>query len=377
MNLLFRLCSGGDVKLLQKRTLGRTGLQSSIIGFGGTWISELSSDAATKVIHKAFELGINYFDTAKLDGDSEEKIGAALKDVRDECIIATKTASRTKNESLKDFMSSLHRLKTDRLDVIQLHGIDDERTLNKAIGSNGSLQMCKLARSKGLVDYIGITSHKPRVLVKAIKTNEFDSIFVPLNIVTRQALEELIPLTKELNIGVAIMKPLSAKTSKLVTCLYQPSLSLLSDEPDLKALLGQNITSMVRKALTFVLSQDVCVAVTGFKSVREVEIAVEVGEKYSGLTKEEQNHFSVQTDKKYCRDCGECLPCPQNLDIAALLRFHMLYNIYNLKEWAKKLYNGLEVDASKCTNCGECEPKCPYSLPIMSMLKETEFYLHG
>ena len=103
MNLLFRLCSGGDVKLLQKRTLGRTGLQSSIIGFGGTWISELSSDAATKVIHKAFELGINYFDTAKLDGDSEEKIGAALKDVRDECIIATKTASRTKNESLKDF----------------------------------------------------------------------------------------------------------------------------------------------------------------------------------------------------------------------------------------------------------------------------------
>ena len=261
--------------------------------------------------------------------------------------------------------------------MIQLHGIDDERTLNKAIGSNGSLQMCKLARSKGLVDYIGITSHKPRVLVKAIKTNEFDSIFVPLNIVTRQALEELIPLTKELNIGVAIMKPLSAKTSKLVTCLYQPSLSLLSDEPDLKALLGQNITSMVRKALTFVLSQDVCVAVTGFKSVREVEIAVEVGEKYSGLTKEEQNHFSVQTDKKYCRDCGECLPCPQNLDIAALLRFHMLYSIYNLKEWAKKLYNGLEVDATKCTNCGECEPKCPYSLPIMSMLKETEFYLHG
>ena len=133
---------------------------------------------------------------------------------------------------------------------------------------------------------------------------------------------------------------------------------------------------MVRKALTFVLSQDVCVAVTGFKSVREVEIAVEVGEKYSGLTKEEQNHFSVQSDKNYCRDCGECLPCPQNLDIAALLRFHMLYSIYNLKVWAKKLYNGLEVDATKCTNCGECEPKCPYSLPIMSMLKETEFYLH-
>jgi len=361
---------------LHKRTLGRTGLQSSIIGFGGTWISELRTNAATKVIHKAFDLGINYFDTAKLDGDSEEKIGAALKSVRDECIFATKTASRTKNESLKDFKSSLHRLKTDRLDLIQLHGIDDEKTLNKAIGSNGSLEMCKRARSEGLVDYIGITSHKPRVLIEAIKTNEFDTILVPLNFVTRQALEELIPLTKELNIGVAIMKPLSAKTSKLITCLYQPSLSLLSDEPDLKDLLGQDINSMVQKALTFVLSQDVCVAVTGFKSIREVEIAAEVGENYCGLINEEQSHFFPQIDKNYCRDCGLCLPCQQNLDIAAILRFHMLYKIYNLKEWAKKLYNGLQVDATKCTKCGECEPKCPYSLQIMAMLQETESCLH-
>ncbi|TRO52526.1 hypothetical protein E2P63_03450, partial [Candidatus Bathyarchaeota archaeon] len=351
-------------------------LQSSIIGFGGTWISELSTDLAVKVIHRAFELGINYFDTAKLDGDSEEKIGTALKAVRDECIIATKTASRTKNESLKDFKSSLLRLKTDRLDVIQLHGIDDEKTLNKAIGSNGSLRMCKRARSEGLVNYIGITSHKPRVLVEAIKTNEFDTILVPLNFVTRQALEKLIPLAKEFNIGVAIMKPLSAKTSKIITCLYQPSLSLLSDEPDLKALLGQEINSMVRSALSFVLSQDVCVAVTGFKSVQEVEIAVEVGENYSGLTNEEQNHFFAQFNKNCCRDCGLCLPCPQNLDIAALLRFHMLYTIYNLKEWATKLYNGLEVDVTKCTKCGECELKCPYSLSIMSMLQEIESYLY-
>ena len=107
-----------------------------------------------------------------------------------------------------------------------------KKTLRKAIGSGGSLEMCKKARSEGLVDYIGITSHKPLLLIKAIETNEFDTILVPLNVVTRQALEELIPLAKELDIGVAIMKPLSAKTSKLVTCLYNPSLSLLSDEPN-------------------------------------------------------------------------------------------------------------------------------------------------
>jgi predicted aldo/keto reductase-like oxidoreductase len=357
---------------VQKRTLGRTDLQVSIVGFGGTWISQLRMDDAVKVIRRAYELGINYFDTAKLDGDSEEKIGAALKNVRDECVLATKTASRTKRESLTDFKSSLCRLKTDRLDLIQLHGIDDEKTLEKAMGPNGSLEMCKKARSEGLVDYIGITSHKPHVLIRAIETNEFDTVLVPLNVVTRQALEELIPLAKELGIGVAVMKPLSTKTSKLITCLYEPSLSLLSDEPELKALLGQDTSSMVSSALRFILAQDVSVVVTGFKSVEEVETAAKVGEKYRGLTSDEEDRFRVQFDEKYCRDCGLCLPCPQNLDIAAILRFHTLSTTYGLKNWAKKLYDGLEVDVTNCTECGGCEPKCPYKLPIMHMLLEAQ-----
>ena len=119
--------------MLQKIRFGRTGLQFSIVGFGGTWISQLSMDEAEKVVRRAFELGINY-DSAKFDGDSEEKIGAALTDVRDECILATKTASRAKRESLADFESSLHRLKTDRLDLIQLHGIDNKKRLRRQWG---------------------------------------------------------------------------------------------------------------------------------------------------------------------------------------------------------------------------------------------------
>ncbi len=365
----------GGIRYLEKRTLGRTGLNVSIVGFGGTWISQLSMDVAVKVVRRAFDLGINYFDTAKLDGDSEEKIGAALQDVRDECVLATKTASRTKMESLKDFKSSLNRLKTDRLDLIQLHGIDDERTLERAMGQNGSLEMCKKARSEGLVDYIGITSHKPRVLVKAIKTNEFDTVLVPLNIVTRQALEDLIPLAKELNIGIAAMKPLSAKTSKLITCLYEPSLSLISNEPELKALLGEETNSMVRNALRFVLAHDVSIVVTGVKSVEEVETASKVGEEYRGITSQEKNLFNVQFNEKHCRDCGLCLPCPQNLDIAAILRFHALSNTYGLKNWAKNLYGGLEIDVSSCSGCGECEPRCPYELPIIELLLEAHICL--
>lgn len=358
--------------MLKKRRLGRTGLYVSSIGFGGTWISELSTDEAEKVVRRSFDLGINYFDTAKLDGDSEEKIGSALKDVRDDCVFATKTASRTKSESLADFKSSLRRLKTDRLDLIQLHGIDDKKTLRKAMGQNGSLEMCKKARREGLVDFIGITSHKPLVLIEAIETNEFDTVLVPLNVVTRQALEELIPRAKELDVGVAIMKPLSAKTSRLITCLYKPSLSLLSNNPDLKGLLGSNSDSMVTSALRYVLAQEVSVVVTGFKSVKEVEIAAKVGARYEGLTVQEKNSFMVNLGRDYCRDCGLCLPCSQNLDIAAILRFHTLYTVYGLKDWAKRLYDGLEINVTNCNKCDECESKCPYHLPITNLLQKTK-----
>ncbi|MEM2889258.1 MAG: aldo/keto reductase [Candidatus Bathyarchaeia archaeon] len=352
---------------LQKRRFGRTELQVSIIGFGGTWISEIGLEEAKKVVQRAFELGINYFDTAKLDGDSEEKIGEALKGFRDKCVIATKTGSRTKGEAYSDIKSSLQRLKTDRLDIIQLHGVDDYKTLKKAMDPEGSLEACKKARSEGLVNYIGITGHKPLVLAEAVKTNEFDTVLVPINVVTRQALEELVPLAKSLDVGVAAMKPLSAKTSNLITCLYNPSLSLLSDEPDLKRFLGSHIVSRVRTALKFVLAQDISAAVVGLRSIEEVEVAASVGNQYGGLTRVEEDLFRAELEG-CCRDCGLCLPCPQNLNIPAILRFHTFFDVYNLKNWARKLYGGLQVGADKCTKCGECEPRCPYNLPIMKML---------
>lgn len=355
---------------MQKRRFGKTGLQVSIVGFGGTWIAELDKASAVNVVRRAFDLGINYFDTAKWDGDSEEKMGEALKDVRDKCVIATKTGSRTKRESLDDFKCSLKLLQTDRLDIIQLHGIDDEKTLAKAIGPDGVLQTCKEARKEGLVDFIGITGHKPNVLTKAIRTGEFDTVLVPLNVITRQATEELLPTARELGVGVVAMKPLSAKTSNLVTCLYNPALSLVSEEPELKRLLGETKDEMVSSALRYVLSQNVSVTIPGLRSIAEVETAAKVGENFNGLIEEEKKRFSFQFGEQYCRDCGLCMSCPEKVNIAATLRFESFYSVYGLENWAKRLYGGLEVKADKCTSCGQCEPKCPYNLPIQRRLKQ-------
>lgn len=357
---------------MQKRRLGRTGLQVSQVGFGGTWIAQLSSEEAKKVLHKAFELGINYFDTAKTDGDSEEKIGAALKDVRDQCVIATKMGSRTKRESVEALKESLRLLQTNKIDIIQLHGIDNEQTLKKAISEEGVLQTCKKARQEGIVDFIGISSHKPWLLKKAIDTGEFDTVLVPINVVARQALEELVPYAKAHDVGIIAMKPYSVKTSTLITCLYTPSLSLLSNEAELKTLLGNDTASMAQNALRFVLSQDISTVIPGLKSIQEVEIAANTGNQYNGLTEKEKNHFNIQHVDPYCRDCGLCLPCPQNIDIAAVLRFKMLAETYNLRQWAKNLYSGLEKKADQCTSCRECESKCPYQLPIVKMLRDAQ-----
>jgi predicted aldo/keto reductase-like oxidoreductase len=129
---------------------------------------------------------------------------------------------------------------------------------------------------------------------------------------------------------------------------------------------------MVRNALRFVLAQDVSVVAPGFRSIGEVETAAKVGEDYRGLTKEEEKRFGDRLESNYCRDCGLCMPCPQNLDIAAVLRFHTLFDNYGLIDWSRKLYKGLEVGVEKCTKCGECEPRCPYRLPIVKKLQKAQ-----
>lgn len=354
---------------MQKRQLGGTNLQVSIVGFGGTWLSEIDKPTAVNVVKTAFASGINFFDTAHWDGDSEEKIGYALKNVRNQCIIATKTGSRTKEESLKDLKSSLQLLQTNYVDIIQLHGIDDEKTLSKAMGPNGALQTCKKAKKEKLTKFIGITGHKPHVLTKAIKTGEFDTVLVPLNIITRQAEEELLPTAKDLDIGVIAMKSLYAKTSNLITCMYRPSLSLVSDEPELKIILGKNNDEMVSSLIRYNLSKDIASTIVGLRSHVEVEIAAKVGTNYQGLTTIEQKRFAYKFDT-YCRDCALCMSCPEKINIPAILRFYDFFTIYGLKNWAHKLYGGLDVKSNKCTNCGICQQKCPHNLPIVCTLKK-------
>jgi predicted aldo/keto reductase-like oxidoreductase len=358
---------------MQKRRLGRTNLEVSVIGFGGIPIIGASKKEAYEIIRRAFELGINYFDTARVYGDSEEKFGEALKDVRDNVVLATKTHQRTREDAARaGLRHSLRNLKTDRIDIVQLHGIDDEKTLEQAMSPNGSLAALKEARAQGKIDFIGISGHVPHVLAKALKTGEFDTVLVPFNILTREATEELLPLAKELDVGVIVMKPFGGADLSFVRFEFQVG-KWIKDISEFESFFGKG-KEKVNRSLRFILAHPVSTIVPGFSSIEEVETAANVGKNFNGLTPQEIESFMFGKlpPEPFCRSCGFCMPCPEGLNIPLVLTLHKYFTFYGIKRWTKQVYEKLSVKVEGCTECGKCQEKCPYKLPVVNMLRQTE-----
>ena len=365
---------------MEKRTLGRTGLQVSVVGFGGIPIIALSRDAAERIVRYAYEQGITYFDTARAYGDSEEKIGQALKDVRDDVVLATKTHHRTREDAARaGLKQSLRNLHTERIDLVQLHGIDSEDTLKKAIGPDGSLKALEEARASGQIDFIGITGHNPYVLAEALKTDKFDTVLVPLNVLDRRATEELIPLADKLNVGVIIMKALGGCGGPLhypqwgARFLGKPAVDW-PDPSEFVEHFGMEGGDRARRALSFVMEHDIDTIVPGLRSADEVDHAVKMAERFSGLTAEEKSatRFGTQPPDPFCRECGLCLPCPDGVEIPTILKWDTYYTFYKIRNWTRQQDPKLRTRVDSCTECGQCQEKCPFKLPIINMLKAAE-----
>lgn len=365
---------------MQMRRLGGTGLEVSIVGFGGIPIIARSRSEAEKVVRHAYEKGITYFDTARAYGDSEDKIGAALKDVRDEVVLATKTDQRTKEDAARaGLKQSLRNLQTDRIDIVQLHDIDNEQTLKKATGSDGSLMALKDAKAEGKIDHIGITGHNPHILARAIETGEFDTILVPLSVLNRTATEELIPLAKKLDVGVIIMKAMGGCGGPLkfpqrnAEFLGKPELDWPDPSEFIKHL-GKEGMERAQRTLRFVLAHDIATVIPGYRSTEEVYFAVNVAEHFNGLSSEEKKayRFGELPPEPFCRECGLCTPCPDGVEIPTILRWDTYCTFYDITNWTRDQYPKLRTRVDSCTECGECEEKCPYNLPVINMLKEAE-----
>ena len=333
--------------MLPTRRLGRTGLKVSVLGLGGIPIRDRGWEEAIQVVQAALEQGLNFMDTARGYEDSEAKMGTALEKAgkRQQVYLATKTPKRDAAGARADVDRSLRELKTDYIDIYQLHGVDERTDLKKVLAPEGALAALKTAKQEGKVRFIGITGHDPRLLSEAIKTGEFDTVMVPVNILDRfifAAEETLLPLAKELDVGIIAMKPLAGGVIK---------------EPT--------------QALRYSLSQAVDVSIPGMGSVRELQENVDVAARFVPLSEAELEALMREAKAlgtKVCRQCGYCLPCPEGINIRQIFRLEGMYDRYERGEEARGLYKELAVKAAACQRCGACEKRCPYKLPIREKL---------
>lgn len=347
---------------MQKRRLGRTGLWVSVIGFGGIPIITAPDEEAVRVVRRAFELGVTLYDTARAYeradlpvSSSEDKIGRALRAVRDQVVICSKTQATDAATARAHLEESLRRLGTDYLDVWMLHSVDRLSTWEAITAAGGALEAFCRAREEGKVRFLGISGHRPDLLLEILKQWRFDVVMVPVNIVDRYiygAEETLLPYCSQADIGVLAMKPLA----------------------------GGALKEHARLALRYCLGQAISSAVPGMGTVAEVEADVEPGYHPAPLAPEEEEFLwrkGRELGLDFCRQCGYCLPCTVGINIPAVFRLDGYFVRYGQEEWARQQYAVLEPRADSCAECGECETRCPYQLPIRDKLRNAHRRLAG
>ena len=328
---------------MEYRTLGKTGLKISRMGFGGIPIQKIDEEGTRKLLHEMMGKGVNYIDSARGYTVSEQYIGYGLEGIRDKFVLATKSMSRTKEAMAADIETSLGNFRTDYIDLYQVHNPSMEQ-LDQVMGEGGALEALMEAKAAGKVGHIGLTAHSTEVFERALELDWVETIMFPYNIVEQQG-AELIHKCAEKNIGFIVMKPLAGGA------IEDASL-----------------------ALRYVCSNpDVTVVIPGMAEIHELEQNLAACSNTEPLTQEELKEMDKvreQLGTDFCRRCNYCAPCTVGINIPSVFLFAGYLQRYDLADWAKDRYSTLKVKASACIGCGKCEPRCPYHLPIREKLKK-------
>lgn len=328
---------------MEYRTLGKTGLRISRMGFGGIPIQRIDAEGTKLLMHQLADAGVNYIDTARGYTVSEQYLGYALEGVRDRFVLATKSMARTKEAMAADIETSLGNLRTDHIDLYQVHNPNMEQ-LDQVISEGGALEALLEAKEAGKIGHIGLTAHSTAVFERALELEWVETIMFPYNIVENQG-AELIRKSTEKNVGFIAMKPLAGGA------IENASL-----------------------ALRYVCSNpDVSVVIPGMADPSELEENIQACSNGAPLGEEEEQE--IESIRKalgtsFCRRCNYCAPCTAGISIPNVFLFAGYLERYNLEGWARDRYRSLSAKASDCVECGVCEERCPYQLPIREMMKK-------
>lgn len=321
-------------------TLGRTGLQVSRTSFGALPIQRVSFADARTILRKAYDKGINFFDTARGYSDSEEKMGAALADVRQNLIIATKSHASTKDDLLDHVQTSLKNLKTDYIDILQLHNPAQVPNPEDPEGLFAGLEE---ARDRGWVRFFGITNHRLPVAREAIQSGLFDTLQFPLSVLSSDKDMQLAQECGERNVGFIAMKALSG-----------------------------GLVTNARAAFAFLRQYPHVVPIWGIQRERELDELLALEADPPSLDQSLQDSIDLDRQElsgSFCRGCGYCMPCPVGIPISMAARISLLLQRapeqnFLTGEWQEKMRL-----INDCTQCGQCRAQCPYELDTPKLLQ--------
>ncbi len=323
--------------------LGKTGLKISALGFGGIPIQRIDAEGTRTLMHRLVEAGINYIDSARGYTVSEEYLGYALEGIRDQFVLATKSMARDKAGMEKDIETSLKNFRTDYIDLYQIHN-PNAAQLQQVMGEGGALEALREAKAAGKIGHIGITLHFLDLFLQVLDYDWVETIMYPYNLVETQA-EACIAECAKRNIGFITMKPLAG--------------GAIEDAFLAMRFVAQN--------------PNISVTIPGMAELRELEQNLAAFHDDSPLSTQELEKIdSIRSTlgTQFCRRCNYCAPCTVGIQIPNVFMMEGYYSRYDLKAWALGRYEAMPKYASDCVECGACEKRCPYNLPIREMLKK-------
>ncbi|MDR0876442.1 MAG: aldo/keto reductase [Treponema sp.] len=319
--------------------LGRTGLTVNKDSFGALPVQRANMAEAVRILQKALDGGINFFDTARAYSDSEEKIGAAISGKRDKFFLATKTTAVTVDGFWKDLETSLQKLKTNYIDIYQFH---NPNFVPRPGDGKGLYEAMLRAKEQGKIRFIGITNHRLHVATEAVESGLYDTLQFPFNYLASEKDIDLVTLCAEKNAGFIGMKALSG--------------GLITDIGAARGWLAQYPNT---------------VPIWGIQRESELDALFSVMNRGAELSAEEK--VRIENDRKelsgtFCRACGYCMPCPAGIEINTCARVNlMIRRMPNARFFSEEWQKEMEK-IKDCLHCGHCTSCCPYGLDTPELL---------
>lgn len=326
---------------MKQITLGTTGITVPQNAFGALPIQRVDFETAKAILLRAYEGGMRFFDTARAYSDSEEKLGYAFADLRDNIYIATKTAAKTPEDFWSHLDASLSLLKTDYIDIYQFHMVD---TCWRPGDGSGMYECMQEAKAQGKIRHIGVTAHKLGVAKECIESGLYETLQFPFSYLSSEKEIELVRMCKKQNMGFIAMKGLAG-----------------------------GLINHSKAAAAFMSQFDQVLPIWGIQRMSELEEWLSYMDNPPALD-EEILQF-IEAEKKeltgdFCRGCGYCLPCPAGIPINNCARMSLMVRRAPSAAWLGETWQENMKKIENCLECGQCSSRCPYELDTPNLLKK-------